>query len=100
MIHILELDKDNNDDIIDLVHSERDIDDVVNYIMTKTPKDYYRSETAIRNFLGDESLFYYHIEEKYYCAIDSDRKTNRIIFTKYVKFISINRDNKLKILGI
>ena len=53
MIHILELDKDNNDDIIDLVHSERDIDDVVNYIMTKTPKDYYRSETAIRNFLGD-----------------------------------------------
>ena len=40
------------------------------------------------------------IEEKYYCAIDSDRKTNRIIFPKYVKFISINRDNKLKILGI
>jgi hypothetical protein len=100
MIHILELDQNDNDGIIDLVHSEKDIDGVVNYIMMKTPNDYDRSEMAIRHFLGDESLFYYDIGEKYYCAIDCDRKTNRIIFTKYVEFISINRNNKLKILGI
>lgn len=101
MIHILELDQDDNDRIISIVYSDTNVDNIVKFIMDRSPIEIGRSETTIRRFMETDSLFYCHVDNQiYYCALDASNKRDREIFSKYEKFIGINRETKLKMLGI
>jgi hypothetical protein len=101
MIHILELDPNDNDRIISIVRSDINVDNIVKFIMDRSPIERGRSETTIKSFIEKESLFYCYIDQTiYYCAIDVGNKRDRDIFSKYEKFIGINRETKLKMLGI